>query len=81
MGNESLAIKIVLWGLGLSVTGFFFLAMWIRQVSDRTIIDELKQIRLALVGDMVKPGVITILHQQQSEIDGIKRNCEKTHDR
>jgi hypothetical protein len=77
--DNTMTLKILMWGFGICVTGFFFLAMWIRQVSDALILDEIKSIKIALVGDVTKPGMLSILHKHTDEIKYIKSNCEKNH--
>lgn len=65
--------------LGISATGFFFLASWIRSLTDKNILAELKEIRLALTGDIDKPGIVTRIHEHDCDIKAMKRFCEQTH--
>jgi len=70
---------IITWGFGICATGFFFLAMWIRQIADRNLLDEIKEIKKALIGDLEKPGVLTILQTHEVSIKEICRKCKENH--
>jgi hypothetical protein len=78
MENETL-MQVMMWAIGICATGFFFLAMWIRQLTDRHILSEIKEIRIALVGDIDRPGIITVIHQHENEIKYIKGRCKELH--
>ncbi len=63
--------------LTISTTGFFFLVAWIRQITTQTIISDLKEIKLALIGDLQTPGLITKVHDNTREIKIIKDLCKE----
>jgi len=80
--------SVLAWSvLGISVTGFLYLASWIRGLSTRMedlatnddIVKELKEIKSALIGDIDKKGIITMLHEHSAEIQAMKKICEKNH--
>ena len=72
-------LTITMWGLGICATGFFFLAMWIRQVADKVLISEIKEIKTALIGDIKKPGILTMVYRNSEDIKGMKVRCREIH--
>lgn len=72
-------LKVMMWGLGICATGFFFLATWMRQLTDRTLIKEIKEIKDALIGDIEKPGILTVVHRNKEDIKNIKLRCKEIH--
>jgi len=73
------------WGVfGACMTGFFFLVGWIKSIESKTanieiIQKDVKEIKEALLGTMDKKGVITKVHDQEIEIDSIKKICNERH--
>jgi hypothetical protein len=78
--------------LVISVTGFLYLASWIRGVTTKVeditkklitnedILNELKQIKLALLGTYDKVGLVTLAHATKEELEAMRKKCEKNHD-
>ena len=68
----------LIWRLfGISAMGFFFLmgCFWfiIRQLPNaKTIAEDLRQIKDAMIGTMHKPGYITVLHNVKKEVEDIR---------
>jgi hypothetical protein len=70
---------MITWGFGICATGFFFLALWIRQIADRILLAEIKEIKRALIGDIDKPGIVALLHIHSEDIKEIKLRCKELH--
>jgi len=77
--NEDLILKIIMWGLGICASGFFFLAMWIRKVADKLLLAEIREIKEALVGTFDRPGIITLVYLHTEDIKEIKKRCKEIH--
>jgi hypothetical protein len=67
--------------LAIAATGFFFLLGLIAKIIEGSIVKELKEIKLALVGDLERPGVITKIHDHDKELKMIKDVCKEKHER
>ncbi len=73
--------NLIIWGLGVCAGGFFLLAGWIYSISrdlgtSKQILDELKQIKVGLFGDMKTLGLVAQVHHHTNTIDDIKKNCK-----
>ena len=63
----------------VSVGGFFTLLNFFRDATNKNILSELKEIKEALMGTMDRKGLITKVHEQEIEIDSIKKICNERH--
>jgi len=73
--NELSALwGVVLGGLGICATGFFFLIVLVLKVPSN-VTKPLQEIRDALIGTLEKPGLIPKFHNMEKEIKHIKDNC------
>lgn len=108
--DERTILMVMTSIFGISATGFFFLAMWLRNIGIdmqklrldmeskvpfkwieetfkpeitadlREIIDELRGIKVALVGDIDRKGLLTRVHEHQNKLDEMERVCTKKHE-
>lgn len=72
--------------LGISITGFLFLAGWMMAIQVKVSMIEimskdLKEIKLGLLGDMDKKGLITKVHDTDVRLDAIEKVCKERHNK
>lgn len=73
----------LIWAVfGVCTVGFFFLANWIRSITDKAIVEELREIKKSLIGDLKdinRPAIIPELQNQNRRITSIEARCKEIH--
>jgi len=72
--------RVLLWGLGICVSGFFVLLGMVVKTS-KDVAKPLQEIRDALLGTLSprKPGLFSDFYQMRDDIENFKLQCEKRH--